>query len=405
MEQSNPSSIPLSETTLAQVRELLEHLYDFAYLQNHPLAQARFGPSRGTVEPLGTQVKKALMEAIESLNPGVGVYFREPQARPYHMLLLHYVERMTIQKAARELGVSERQAYRDLRAGEESVAARLLAEPQPLPGEVKQETIDLSKATPAAANSAQANPSDLAALLRGAVSAVSRLAEQQQVALQVSLPAAPCPVFTDPALARQVLVNLVSRAVQQAAGSLTLELEESGENLLVRLRYPPRRSDALPETDPLIAGFIQQLGWSVQAEPSSPGQRSLALEIPLINRTLLVIDDEEGFSALLRRYLTGLPVRLVSAASGEQGLALAGSLAPDLILLDVMMPGLDGWELLQRIRTDPRLLSTPVVICSVFNDPELARSLGATDVLAKPVSQEEFLRALARLGILHGQIE
>jgi len=61
------------------------------------------------------------------------------------------------------------------------------------------------------------------------------------------------------------------------------------------------------------------------------------------------------------------------------------------VILDVMMPGLDGWEVLQTLRKTPRTSRIPVVVCSVFNDPQLALSLGATVFLPKPVSQGDIL--------------
>jgi CheY-like chemotaxis protein len=86
--------------------------------------------------------------------------------------------------------------------------------------------------------------------------------------------------------------------------------------------------------------------------------------------------------------------------SGQEGLRLLQSLAPDAIVLDVMMPEMDGWELLQRIRTSPRTTDVPVIICSVFNDPELAYSLGVSLFLPKPVSQKDVLTALRQVGVL-----
>jgi CheY-like chemotaxis protein len=65
-----------------------------------------------------------------------------------------------------------------------------------------------------------------------------------------------------------------------------------------------------------------------------------------------------------------------------------------------MMPEMDGWELLQRLRTAPQTAATPVIICSVFNDPELAYSLGASLFLPKPVKRDEVLAALCQLDIV-----
>jgi CheY-like chemotaxis protein len=90
----------------------------------------------------------------------------------------------------------------------------------------------------------------------------------------------------------------------------------------------------------------------------------------------------------------------MAAASGYEGLKLAQELQPDAIILDVMMPEMDGWEFLQRLRALPQLTETPVVICSVFNDPELAYSLGASANLPKPVGRRDVLEVLRQLGVV-----
>lgn len=111
-------------------------------------------------------------------------------------------------------------------------------------------------------------------------------------------------------------------------------------------------------------------------------------------RTLLVIDDSEGLAELFRRYLTGEDYRLVGAQDVIQGLRLAEEHSPDVIVLDVMMPQQDGWEVLQLLRNRQRTRYIPVLVCSVIDDPELAFSLGAAEFLAKPVKREQLLTAL-----------
>ena len=103
---------------------------------------------------------------------------------------------------------------------------------------------------------------------------------------------------------------------------------------------------------------------------------------------------------LLGRYLTGHNCRVTAPASGQEGLALAHELLPDEIILDVMMPEMDRWEFLQRLRGLPQLAETPDIICSVFNDPELAYSLGASANLPKPVGRRDVLEVLRQLGVV-----
>jgi CheY-like chemotaxis protein len=110
--------------------------------------------------------------------------------------------------------------------------------------------------------------------------------------------------------------------------------------------------------------------------------------------TLLVIDDYEGLSRLLKRYLAGHPCRVLAATDGLSGLSLAREIQPDAVILDVMMPNMDGWEVLQRLRNHPDTKHIAVIICSVFDDPELAYALGASSFLSKPVKREDVIKAL-----------
>jgi CheY-like chemotaxis protein len=241
---------------------------------------------------------------------------------------------------------------------------------------------------------------DLVSLVRGAAAAVERLAAQQNVKLDLNVPDAPWMVSSDAVIARQILVSLFSRAVQQANESVAVELRrQAGVCELVfmyHLRAPLAASLA---AEALLQNFIQQLGWAILETTGPDGVLQVELRIAGPGTNLLMIDDDDGFIALIRRYLTGLPVNISAVHSGVEGIRRAQQGNIGVILLDVMMPGLDGWEVLQTLRTDPRTMNIPVVVCSVFYDPELARSLGASLMLHKPTSQEDLLAGLEFLGL------
>jgi CheY-like chemotaxis protein len=116
--------------------------------------------------------------------------------------------------------------------------------------------------------------------------------------------------------------------------------------------------------------------------------------------TILVIDDNEGLVNLLRRYLADQPCQVLAATNGSEGLQMARDVLPRAVVLDVMMPDMDGWELLQRIKTNPETEGIPVIVCSVIDDPELAYSLGAERFIAKPVNRQTVLEALHEIKAL-----
>lgn len=140
------------------------------------------------------------------------------------------------------------------------------------------------------------------------------------------------------------------------------------------------------------------VGGQWRASFLEPDAHVYCLHFPLEPlRVLLVIDDNEGIAIAFRAYLAGYPYAVVGATTGTEALQLASQLDPLAITLDILMPSPDGWEILQALKTDPQTESIPVIICSVLDDPELARSLGAAAYLRKPVSQADLLCALDKL--------
>jgi signal transduction histidine kinase len=109
---------------------------------------------------------------------------------------------------------------------------------------------------------------------------------------------------------------------------------------------------------------------------------------------LLVIDDDPAVCDLMRRICAKEGFEVVTAGNGREGLALARERRPDLITLDIVMPGMDGWEVLQEIRGDPALKRTPVVVVTIVDDRSRGLSLGASEYLVKPIDHERLISVL-----------
>jgi CheY-like chemotaxis protein len=101
--------------------------------------------------------------------------------------------------------------------------------------------------------------------------------------------------------------------------------------------------------------------------------------------TVLLIDDDPAVHDLLQRTLSRRGYRVESAWDGASGLVRARELRPDAILLDVLMPGMDGWSVLTALKADGELAHIPVVMVTMVDEGSLGFSLGATDYLTKPV--------------------
>ena len=115
---------------------------------------------------------------------------------------------------------------------------------------------------------------------------------------------------------------------------------------------------------------------------------------------VLVVDDDPLTSQVLQRYLERAGYQMLSATNGREAIKLAKSYAPQLIILDVMMPDMDGWTALERLRKMKATETIPVVVLTINPDAtaqEQAQASGATLLLGKPISAAQLVTVIRRL--------
>jgi CheY-like chemotaxis protein len=143
--------------------------------------------------------------------------------------------------------------------------------------------------------------------------------------------------------------------------------------------------------------FTIRLPAQVIEPAEGPSAPALAADRPVAAvGTVLVIDDEPAVRDLMQRFLGKEGFRVVTAASGEEGLRRARELRPDAITLDVMMPGMDGWAILTALKADPLLADIPVIMLTIVDDKNLGYALGASDYLTKPIDRERLVTVLEK---------
>ena len=111
---------------------------------------------------------------------------------------------------------------------------------------------------------------------------------------------------------------------------------------------------------------------------------------------VLVIDDDPIVHDLMNRFLSKEGLRMVAAASGEEGIRLARETHPAVITLDVLMPGMDGWAVLTALKSDPDLVDIPVIMLTIMDEKHMGYALGAADYLTKPIDWERLAAVLQR---------
>ena len=116
-----------------------------------------------------------------------------------------------------------------------------------------------------------------------------------------------------------------------------------------------------------------------------------------MTQRILVVEDQDDLRAILRDYLTASGYEVVEAADGGEGVAKAQSERPDLIVMDIQLPILDGYETTRQIRADPNLKTTPIIAVSSYamkGDEEKARASGCDHYVTKPYSPIQLLRLI-----------
>jgi CheY-like chemotaxis protein len=396
--QSDQTGNALFEEFIEQIKQALDHLYDFPYLQQHALARIYDSKSDLSARTSGRQLRQELIAAIESFKPKAGATFRAPEARVYNMLYLIYIENISIHEAALELGLSERQAYRDLKRGQELIAGAMwnnrLSKTPPQAEFTPQSEIDRIKLTFSSV--------DLREAYHRAQNAVRRLAEQHSVPIESVTESDTTLAFsTDPALAHQILVSVLSFTIQHTApGTLEVSYSASGGAVTLKLRGQSSNTIDVHNLDSVVLALIQRLHWAITIQATEPDRFEISLRMTSGNARILVIDDNQGWAALLERYVEGLDCIIVPYQPTSDPLRDLEVQGLSAIVLDVMMPEIDGWQILQMLRAQATTAQLPIIVCTVFNDPQLAFSLGASAFLPKPTTQEQFLSTLKEVGIL-----
>jgi len=386
-----------------QIRQALENLYDFAYLQNLQLTNTL--SERGqSLDKSVRQLRSELIDAIEWLKPDDSVPLQAKERRPYALLYGRYVQGLSTIELEEELMISVRQLRRENKRALEAVIdlmwerfesqlATSSPQPEPAPPTARREAADQE----AEQLISRANPEDLRlpALVSGVLNTLQPVAAKHNIQMINNLPDNLPSVRADRVLLRQGLMGVLSYALSRANDGRVLLEGEAQQTVNLRIRATgetgvSRGGVSLEVSQKLIAGLG---GYFEVTESAGSWQVSISLTLAEIV-PILMMDDNAGLLELFRRYLAGRPYHLIEVRSAQEAIAQARKVQPRLVMLDIMMPDQDGWEVLQQLRAAPETAELPIIICSVLVEREIASALGASDYLPKPVTQDALLTKL-----------
>jgi CheY-like chemotaxis protein len=404
---------------VGHLRSALHHLYDPDQLRRSPLAP-RFGVGGFDA---AAALQRILTEAIEALQPSPT---EPPQSRAwriYDALAYRYVRGFDRDVVADQLGISGRQFRREQRAALEALGERLwkqfgLVSPAAPPGVENSPTswglrnAELVRRDPRPEAPAwlrdlpPEKPAELGQLLPATLELARPLARQWGVELKGSLADEARGMAAPQVALRHALLNLLGIAIPRSRGGavmVTVTLAGPMMQLVVASGGATAEAAALTERELRsleVARRLAEVAGGDLTLGADPGDGSFVacLNLPALERiSVLAVDDNADILQLFERYAAGSRYSLIGTREPGQCLRLAQELDPDIIVLDVMMPEIDGWDLLAQLRGDPATTGASIIICTVLPQEALALALGADAFLQKPISQADFLAALDRL--------
>ena len=408
---------PAGEAFVEALRYALLNLYDPARLRTSPLLALFELEKRNN--PIAA-LRQVLVDAVQALRPRADVPLQSNAWRFYQVLTYRYVEQTNARLVASNLGLSERQLRRAERDAEEQLAdylwarynldgkADALLAPSPSsaeePASARAEMPGREQELEWMRESFPSETVQMAELIDPVFKIAAPLLQASDVQVRCELPPDLAPVTGQLSAIRQVLLNLLIAAARVVpGGQVLLSVQATHEGLCVRIEasYGPNTvpppQPPIDENLEMARQFTDLFGGTLGIAQSAELPLDATLILPLIEQVpILVIDDNADTLRLLQRYLEGSRYHFIGLRDPEGALDAIQQYRPQIIVLDVMLPGIEDWELLGRLREHPATRGVPILICTILPQEELALALGAADFIRKPVSRQDFLATLDR---------
>jgi CheY-like chemotaxis protein len=395
------------QTFSSLFKDLISRLYDRAAIETHPLAPF-FSVPEAAFTRRAEVIHQLIQDEIEQLRPdGKEILVHSPEWRPYLILQKRYVEGLGPHEIASSLFIGDRQFRRDHSRALEALSLRVWQRYfQPADQNSDVETVDLFEDQ--VSLELHAEQLDLNEVIKGVNDLIARRLEIEKVQIKLELASPPIQIYTDRILLRQILLSLINYTVHLRTQSQLVLRIEAGINKSIRILFTADEQwDSIQNDERDSLEFALRLSKKLPATvyetyppagKSGPAEIRIAFAVPQ-PRTVLVVDDQVAAHKMYQRYLGRANLEVLGVTDPTQGLVMARKIKPVLLILDVMMPHTDGWEVLQNLKLDQETKHIPVIICSAWGEPELARSLGAVAFLKKPVIQKDLLDEIHLLGL------
>jgi len=386
------------QTFCRVLQHALTHLFDPDYSAPEELIHLVSDRGNSSVA-----LQSLLIQEIKGLKPGHEVPSNSRTQRSFSILSLRFIDGLTQERTAEQLQLSLRSLQRAQRQAVYYLANRLRnrscpdlededshSTPEMWRSQLDHEIDILSQKSPTA-------QSEFNTVLEG-VKRITSARSPRRFELRISVDKQNLMTPFHAPVLQQILLSLLDSVMDYAPSEVVDIQAQTLEDTKIRIRIIGGDSKSNNPLDlPLVDGLLaMQEGCILITRRHSP--LTLELEIPLVkvrekHVTVLFVDDNTDLATLFSSYCTGTPYNLVHVSQGVLALQRIAEVEPDLIVLDVMLPDVDGWELLMQLHANPATSAIPVIVCSVVIDTHLALDLGAKLYLQKPVWRKQLLDA------------
>lgn len=401
------------ESFWRELLRVLNHLYDPYELATSPLVRL-FGLEHE--ENPASSLRRLLIDGITALRPDASVPVNSNSWRFYLLLTHRYLEQASQSQAANDLSLSIRHLRR-----QEKLAVQVLAQllwkrhglqaswdalGQWMPSTIsEEEATNVSAPTPEEelkklGRAVSSEVIDVSEVIHSVIEVVSPLLAESNIKI-VSQLADGLYVAGRPPVIRQALLCTLTAFVEVATRStVSIQTELDDQRVHIHVHSIPDdpwvsyRDEVSPDQIKMARELVELSGGSFTMTKQP---RLFAIELIFPAHSVipvLAIDDNQDTLRLFQRYLQHTKYRLIGLQDPAQVFALAKEVSPSILLMDIMLPGIDGWELLRQLRDHPDTRRIPTIVCTILLEERLALALGATAFLRKPVSRTAFISLL-----------
>jgi CheY-like chemotaxis protein len=241
-------------------------------------------------------------------------------------------------------------------------------------------------------------------VIDGAARLAQNLAKQKGVKVHVDSETTRQTALVEKNAVRQVLLETLDFLLGPMEGGrleIRYSFTESDVELFLTSTCQNAISD-LPEQREVDITVLKELAQTQQIalDPIEGGEHLKGFHLRLPSKrlgTVLVVDDNDDMLELFERYLRPHNYGVFTAQTGEEAISLAKSRQPDTIILDLMMPDQDGWDVLQTLSNQPATEHIPIIVCTVLSAKRLALALGAAVFLEKPINEDKLVSTLTSI--------